>query len=395
MNENRVLVAIKKIDKIEPLTVKNGEPARSALAYIGGWKATVPATDFSVGDLVVFAEPDSIFPVDERWSFLEKCHYRIKTQKYGNLLTSAGEPVVSQGLILPLNVLNSTKNDYKEGDDVTKELGVTHAPEVDEDEFAGNAEFSTSKSANVKFKWLPNSVFNKLMRYKWFRNAALPKKKNSNFINEVSKTDEERIQNCGKIVNADTLWTATEKVDGTSSTYRLRKVKGSWFKRLIGKHEYDFAVCTRNNRIGTPSNTDIQWVLAKKYHIREALEKIIGNWDWVAIQGEAAGPKIQKNRQGLSENKLFVFNLIYPNGRVKSVEGRDILAKYGIEWVPIVGTGMDLHGLTEEDLLKMATAPSALNPDKMREGIVFRAENPDMNLSFKAVSPEYLLKIGE
>jgi len=395
MNENRVLVSIKKIDKIEPLTLKSGETARSVLAFIGGWKATVGANEFNVGDLVVFAEPDSIFPVEERWAFLERHKYRIKTQKYGNLIRPNGESVVSQGLILSMDVLPAGST-YKEGDDVTKVLGVTHAPESDDDEFADNAEFGKDKAKVIRFKkWMPAKMFNALMRYEWFRKMAIPPKEPKGFVREVSKTDEERIQNCGNIVNADTLWTLTEKVDGTSSTFRLKRKQAGFLAKLFGKDTFDFAVCTRNNRLNTPNDTSVQWVMAKKYKIYDALKKIIGNNDWVAIQGEAAGPKIQKNRQGLKVNRLFVFNLIYPKGRVKSAEAAEIIKSVGLEWVPIIATGVDIHGKTEEDLLNMANGKSALNPDKMREGIVFRAENPDMDLSFKAVSPEYLLKIGE
>ena len=396
MNENRILVSVKKIDKIEPLTLKNGETARSVLAFIGGWKATVGATEFNVGDSVVFAEPDSVFPVEERWYFLERHKYRIKTQKYGNLIRPNGESVVSQGLILPMSVLPEKNGGYEIGEDVTKILGVTHAPEADEDEYADNAEFGKEKAKVVRFKsWMPAKVFNALMRHEWFRKMAIPPKEPKGFVREVSKTDEERIQNCGQIVNADTLWTATEKVDGTSSTYRLKRKPTSFINRLFGKDSYDFAVCTRNNRLNTPNDTSVQWVMAKKYKIYDGLKKIIGKNDWVAIQGECAGPKIQKNPQGLKVNRLFVFNLYYPNGRVKSVEARELIKSIGLEWVPIIATGLDLHGKTEEDLLNMANGKSALNPDKLREGIVFRAENPDMDLSFKAVSPEYCLKKGE
>jgi hypothetical protein len=396
MNENRILVSVKKIDKIEPLTLKNGETARSVLAFIGGWKATVGATEFNVGDSVVFAEPDSVFPVEERWYFLERHKYRIKTQKYGNLIRPNGESVVSQGLILPMSVLPEKNGGYEIGEDVTKILGVTHAPESDEDEYADNAEFGKEKAKVVRFKsWMPAKMFNALMRYQWFRKMAIPPKEPKGFVREVSKTDEERIQNCGSIVNADTLWTATEKVDGTSSTYRLKRKPTSFINRLLGKDSYDFAVCTRNNRLNTPNDTSVQWVMAKKYKIYDGLKKLIGKNDWVAIQGECAGPKIQKNPQGLKVNRLFVFNLYYPNGRVKSVEARELIKSIGLEWVPIIATGLDLHGKTEEDLLNMANGKSALNPDKLREGIVFRAENPDMDLSFKAVSPEYCLKKGE
>jgi hypothetical protein len=392
MNENRVLVAVKQITAIEPLTVKSGEIARTELAHIGGWRATVQKDEFKVGDVVVFAEPDSIFPPDERWSFLERRKWAIKTQRYGNLLTANGECVISQGLILPLSVLPDGTS-HEIGTDVTKVLGVVHAPEADnDDEFEDNAEFTTKDK--VKLKWLPKGLFDKLMRYKWFRNFVLPHKEKGGFVPEVSKTDEERIQNCGSIVEADTLWTATEKVDGTSSTFRLKKIATPWYKRMLGKQNFDFAVCTRNNRVGNPSASSIQWVLAKKYNLMNVMKHIIGKYQWVAIQGEAVGPKIQKNRQGLTENKLLVFNLIYPDGRRKTVESAELLKKFGVEWVPIIAAHLDLHGKTEEDLLKMADGVSALNPDRLREGIVFRAENPNMNLSFKAVSPEYALKHG-
>ena len=43
----------------------------------------------------------------------------------------------------------------------------------------------------------------------------------------------------------------------------------------------------------------------------------------------------------------------------------------------------------------MADGKSFLNYERLREGIVFRSENPDTDLSFKAVSPEYCLKKGE
>lgn len=395
MNENRILVSVKKIDKIEPLTLKStGETARSVLAFIGGWKATVGANEFNVGDLVVFAEPDSIFPVEERWSFLERHKYRIKTQKYGNLIRPNGEPVVSQGLILSMNVLPDG-NTYKEGDDVTKILGVTHAPESDEDEFAGNAEFGKDKAKVVRFKkWMPAKMFNTLMRYDWFRKMAIPPKEFKGFVREVSKTDEERIQNCGNIVNADTLWTLTEKVDGMSSTYRLKKKKSNFIAKIFGKQKYDFAVCSRNNRLNKPDNSG-QWAMAKKFDIENVLKKIIGDNEWVAIQAETVGAKVNGNRLKLNYNDLYVFNLIYPQGRVKSIDGKKIMEKYGVKWVPIIETGVDLHGKTEEELLNMANGKSAVTPSVLREGIVFRAENSDMDLSFKAVSPEYLLKYHE
>lgn len=387
MNENRVLVKISRIDAIEQLTIKNGEPARTELAKIGGWHATCTRGEFNVGDLVVFAEPDSVFPVDDRWSFLEKCHYRIKTQKYNNVLRNVNGtmiPTISQGLILPLSVLGN--GNWVEGMDVTKVLGVTHAPENDDvDDLANEKSTKSTKKKYPKF----------LMRHKWFRDLVSTKKDSGGFVKEVSKTDEERIQNCGKIVDVDTLWTLTEKVDGMSSTYRLRRTHAGWFKRtFFGAKEFDFAICSRNMKLG-PNSNQKQVEMAKKYDIENVLKNIIGDNEWVCIQGETAGPKIQGNPQGLGSTRLFVFNLIYPMGRVKSVEAREILKAQKLEWVPIIASGVSIKGKTEEDLLEMANGNSMLNEDKKREGIVFRAENEDLDLSFKAVSPQYLLAKGE
>ncbi len=394
MNENRVLVRIAKIDSIEPVFVKSGEPARSELAHIGGWRATVGKGEFQAGDLVVFAEPDSIFPEDDRWRFLERYHWKIKTQKYNNILTANGEKLISQGLILPLSVLPEGAP-TELGADVTNVLGVTHAPEVDEDPYEANAEFDTKGTKQVHLNWLPKGLNKKMMRYGWYRKMVLPKPVDKGFPKEVSKTDEERIQNCGQMLKVPTRWTATEKVDGMSSTYLLRRKKASLWKRILGKREYEFVICSRNNKLG-PNSTFPQVVMAKKYNVEKALEKLIGDNAWVCGQGEVAGPKIQQNRQGLTENRLFIFNLIYPTGRVKSLKAKEMVEEVGLEFVPIVADGVIFgEDATEEMVLKYADGYSLLNKNKRREGIVFRSEREGVDLSFKAVSPEYLLKIGE
>lgn len=377
MNENRKLASVRKIDRIEQITRKDGQTPKCELAVIGGWKAMVSKSDnFKEGDLVIFAEPDSVFPEKPEWEFLKGCQYTIKPRKYNNMTNSAGESVISQGLVLKLSVLPSGFV-YNEGNDVTSALGITHRPEADverSDEFTG-------KSVR-KLTWVP--FYDKMMRFKWFRKLSLPEKTKGGFPSEVSKTDEERIQNCARITDAETLWTATEKVDGQSGTFLLKKVGRTFF----GKPKYEFIMCSRNHRVGKDSGTSYA-AMAAKYNIEEALKKIIGSNQWVCIQGECAGPGIQKNRQGLSENHLFCFNLIYPTGRMDTVTAKNIAESVGLEWVPVLETGINLKGIDPESLLKAANGKSALNKDRMREGIVFRGET--LNLSFKAVSPEYLV----
>ena len=118
---------------------------------------------------------------------------------------------------------------------------------------------------------------------------------------------------------------------------------------------------------------------------------MIGACDWIAIQGECIGPKIQKNKYEVSDYDLFVFNLIYPWGRMRSTVARSACQRFGLKFVPIIETGITLPD-TVDEVLTYAHGTSALH-DTLREGIVFRSE--DGARSFKAVDPLFLLKYDE
>ena len=70
----------------------------------------------------------------------------------------------------------------------------------------------------------------------------------------------------------------------------------------------------------------------------------------------------------------------------------------GIRTVPIVFDDAKLFCLkySIDEILQMANAPSILNENLPREGIVFRLmDSGDYKVSFKAISNAYLLKHGE
>ncbi len=93
-----------------------------------------------------------------------------------------------------------------------------------------------------------------LMRYAWFRKIYLKKNTHTEFPNFIKKTDEERIQNMPELYerlkNEQTNLIVTEKVDGCSGTYFLRKIP-----RKFGKAKYEFGVCSRNRRLPQPDNS--------------------------------------------------------------------------------------------------------------------------------------------
>ena len=156
------------------------------------------------------------------------------------------------------------------------------------------------------------------------------------------------------------------------------------------KDNFEYMVCSRNLRLWTPDKSSY-WQVSEKYSVREFLEDIIGDHDWVAIQGECIGPGVQKNKYCRGGYELYVFNVVYPNGRLDSITARDVCEYGGMKFVPIVSEGMKLPR-TVEEALKFAHGTSRL-ADVLREGIVFRSL--DGKQSFKAVDPLFLIQYDE
>lgn len=169
---------------------------------------------------------------------------------------------------------------WKNGDDVTEILGVKqYEPTMDKEA----AQVTPAKK---------NSYPKFLMRFKWFRRIFLPKKQAKGFPTFISKTDETRIQNMPYILSDKREWVATEKIDGQSGSFSLVRHKS---KLPLFKDKFEYIVCSRNLRLWSKDNSSY-WSVSEKYHIEEFLRSIIGNYEWVAIQGECIAPNVQKNK---------------------------------------------------------------------------------------------------
>ena len=356
----RQLATVQQIADIQPIPGRD----RIVLATVLGWHVIV-TTDFHVGDPVVFCEIDSVLPEKPEFEFLRTKKFRIRTMKMAG--------VISQGICFPLSVLPQREKPYEPGEDVTEILGVTqYEPTMDRET---EAQIPLTKHRYPGF----------LMRFAWFRRLVLPKKrKTSGFPDFVSKTDETRIQNMPWIVNDKSEWIATEKVDGQSGTFALVRHKG------LFRDKFEYIVCSRNLRLNAKDNSSY-WQVSDRYNIEAALRNMIGAWDWIAIQGECIGPKIQQNKYGVKECDLFVFNLIYPSGRVGSEMACSICQQHGLNFVPIIDTKVILPD-TVDEVLAYAHGRSML-ADTLREGIVFRSK--DGKQSFKAVDPVFLMQWNE
>ena len=362
----RKLASIQIINDLKPIEGKD----RILQASILGWSLIVGKDDFKVGDKCVYIEVDSILdPNNPVFEQARKRSNRIKTIKMAG--------IYSQGIAYPLSAFNMNPDKYSVGDDVTDILKIKkYDPQLEEEE-----KLNISTKPVKKYPQF-------LMRWSWFRKLVLPsKRQQKGFPTEyIFKSDEIRVQNIPDVLKCKEPVVVSEKVDGSSLSALLIKTK-TWF----GKTKYEFILCSRNLRLWTPDGS-YYWEMAKKYNLEEKLKEMIGDNEWIAIQGEVYGPSIQKNPYKLNSRELRVFNLIYPSGRLGSVEAKEICEKHGLMFVPILDENFVLPD-TVEEMLKYATAKSVINPNVMREGVVVRSK--DGKRSFKAVSPEYLLKYDE
>ena len=364
----RKLASIKTISAIQPIAGRD----RIELAVVDGWSIIVKKGEYNVGDKTVFVEIDSVLPDKPEFEFLRSKKFRIKTMKMAGVL--------SQGICFPLSILPQDR-EYNIEDDVTdlmgiKQYGVTQ--DVDPEDIKTESP-----------KRFTSPIFRVLFKVPIIRKLLLHKKQNKGFPVFISKTDETRIQNMPFILqNKNIKFIVREKVDGQSATFFLQKLNKKWFWQ---KQKYDFGVCSRNLRLWN-ENSSSQWFVAKKYNIKAVLEDLIGNHDFVAIQGECVAPNVQGNKYKVKEPDLYVFNLIYPSGKVQCTTYEDTFReKYGLKLCPLVAQDYVLPD-TVNEMLDFATGKSALY-DTLREGLVLR--NYEKNISFKAVSPDFLIKNDE
>ena len=357
----RKMATIRKIAEIQAIP-----EADKICAYrVDGWWVVEVVGKYVVGDLVVYAEPDSWIPT-EMAPFLSKGHeprvYNgIKGEK---LKTVRLRGQLSQGLLFPISILDFDPF-YR------TEIRVMQATP------------GIQPNADV------SEILN-IQKYEAPIPSELAGQAAGNFPSFIQKTDQERCQNLYERIfldNANSHYEITTKLDGTSFTgFRVDTEDGvcsrNWELKLDGANENNSMV-----RLFIDSG------------LRQALHNLGVNY---AVQGELMGPGIQKNREGLKMAKLFVFDIFDIDNRcylppAKRREVLDELYIFGlkkdlVQHVPIIAYDANLYdtlGITTTDqLLKFAEGPSLVHP--IREGLVFK--RVDGGFSFKAISNAFLLK---
>lgn len=341
----RKLASIQRVLRIEPIL----KAFAIEVARINGWQCVVKKGQFAVGDEGVFLEIDSVPPDNETFQFLwqskpkdgEEAQITPRPNDF-RVRTAKLRGALSQGLLLPLSTFDL--GDVSEGDDVTEALGIT------------------------KFEPpVPTGI----------GRGAFP--------NFISKTDEMRVQSVPQLLDEihGLPYVATLKYDGSSATF------------CIDPRDGEFHACSRNMSVLEGENGF--WHVARKYNLEDILRRSPN----LAIQGELCGSGIQKNRLGLKEPSLFVFN-VYDFKAVRYLghdEARDWLQSNRLPAVEVVEVG-ESFAHSQDSLLALAEGKYKGTSNE-REGIVIRPREETRSLilagrlSFKAISNRFLLKGGD
>lgn len=337
-SESRKLASIQTIAEIKPI-----EGADRIVAYrINGWYVVDQKGKYQVDESVVMCEVDSFVPT-EIAPFLTKPEHFPKEFlgiKGERLRTIKLKGQLSQGLLLPMSVLPNIESVgigfYIEGEDVTSALGI--------------------------LKWekpLP---------------ACLSGTAKGNFPSFIPKTDQERVQNLSKEIEAmqGELFEVTIKLDGSSCT--------------IFVNGEDNGVCSRNLELKQTEGNAF-WQIAVEEDVHAKIRSTGRN---LALQGELIGPSIQGNYENVVKNEFYVYDVFDIDKReyLLPAERWDIVAQMSLKHISILSGGSRMVQNVQQ-LLDMAEG-EGMNKDVKREGLVFKHLHSDF--SFKAISNSYLLK---
>ena len=332
----RKMATIRKIDAIGPI---DGADAIE-VATVGGWKVVVKKGEFTAGDLVVYCEIDSWIPT-ELAPFLSKGkeprEFEGITGERLRTIKLRGQ--ISQGLILPIEpTCANIVSELFEGLDVSFPLNIV----------------------------------------KWEKpiNAQLAGLVKGNFPTQIPKTDQERVQNLTKEIEAaqGSVYEVTEKLEGSSMTCYL--IDG------------EFGVCSRNLDLKRDENNSF-WKIAIDSDIENLMRSRGDNF---AIQGELIGPGVQGNIYKLSKPEFYVFDVydvqsgLYISPDIR----RAMISGMGLNHVPVLESNFKLE-TDVEGLIAKAEGKSVMGDitGPEREGLVFKQVNGGM--TFKAISNKYLL----
>jgi hypothetical protein len=408
---SRKTAYVATISKIEDIEGKD------RIKYISlkdlGWQV-IGSSDLKLGEKIVYIEYDTII-AEQPWAeFLRKRCYAPKYHGYKiRAMSMAGK--ISYGLVLKGSECGIGISDKPDFYDLSEVLHVSAMDDATEYE---NQSQSVAPSKWQRF----------VKKYAFFIWKAFYGRKPSNgsFPTESAiKTDETRIQTLNYLFDEKyrgmKLY-VTEKIDGQSVTFVYNKGRFIISSRNVKQYDQPIKKAIKELK---PGNAVKLGKLSKFIEVACVYEmpKKIADWlkynrasrienECLTIQGELAGPGIQKNKLGLNTCNVFIFNLFNP--KIKKYYIWEIIKEFsdfsGIPTVPFKEyTSFTWNNVAEMEAYVMEDFEGSLYPkDQPREGLVFRAITNFSDLylpeaakeqngcfSWKCINPKFVLNNNE
>jgi RNA ligase (TIGR02306 family) len=359
-DEQRRLASVETITSVNPI---DGADAIEQ-AKVRGWTVVVRKGEFSAGDQVLYIEVDAALPLeDPRFAFLSARGSREFGGRQVHVLKTAKlRGVYSQGIVFPIDEFPEVIS-----------RGASEVVPVPDGGTGGSTGHPSIDSVLGIVLYEPPLPVGQL-------DAV------GSFPSWLTKTDAERVQNIDpetwdQIQQDRSAWVPTEKIDGSSLT--------AWRDSAGVVH-----VASRNLELSMEA--DNMWTRAANSELSPLAP---GQW----VQGEVAGPGIQKNPLALTKVRVFVFGFgtfdaEAPARSTTSRTPRDAWPLWAAEKAVPVYQGMQLPPSIDETIAQTESVKSIQTPGRGAEGVVWTHRDGvgisglDGRAVFKSLSAKYLLK---
>lgn len=162
------------------------------------------------------------------------------------------------------------------------------------------------------------------------------------------------------------------------------------------KEDGEEFVCSRSYELKDSPDSGY-WVAARDTNLFEKAREIKKLYDakTVAIYSELVGPGYQGNHYKLKNRALYTFDIKVDNRWLTPIEFQEVTESLDIITAPILGFKTIKQWLVDckvDNLTLASNGKSKLNPDVLREGLVYKMvkPRPPFKRIIKTRSPEYL-----
>ena len=352
-------VEVKTISEIRP----HSNADRLEIGKVTGldFQFVIEKNKYLVGELVVYFPVDSILP-QNLIDHLEITYLSGPLKNRVKTIKLRGE--YSQGIIVPIKKFSTILPKCKNGQNVTKLLGVIKFEPPEKMTLIG------------RIRRLPLG----LKKYDIEGYERYPKA--VKFLKEKNVQVTEKLEGCNFSFSLTSK--GKEFVNSRNNTLIelkysiLQRLKNWWYGYKKPRKKNLFWEAFRNQpNIKLGAN-----ILLEKYKC-----------NWVTVYGELCGQGIQKNIYNINGHKIFIFDVLTDKGWI---DPKTVFETFSDDHVPVLFEGKFSDYLENKTISEKSNGKSQLAPI-MREGIVIKPFEPQQfpglgRLILKKRSPEYLSK---